>query len=205
MYVCPTLGSNGTQLTSQWKLTGRPELKNFLEEILPLQAFLWDLQQGKVGFIQPPSHSYTARVPVGYAQMFEAQIHRHLDLALCRLSEDILKTAYDFENLQVLEGKREQAQQAWAMAKPYMQALEVIVRGRGATGFFEHVNIGVMAELDGDVAKARDSYKAAIDSIDGDHHISQLEGPEKDFWKTTRAKIETHFNRASSQLQETHG
>lgn len=205
MFVCPTLGANGTQLTSEWKLSGRPELKSFLDEILPIQVFLWDLQHGKVGFIQPPSQSYTARVPVGYAQMFEAQIHRHLDLALCRLSEDILKTAYDMESLHVLDGKREQARQAWAMARPYMQALDVIVKGRGATGFFEHVNTGVMAELDGDAAKARESYKAALDSVDGDQRIAQLADPERNSWNATRAKIETHFNRVSERLQEAKG
>ena len=113
--------------------------------------------------------------------------------------------AYDMESLRVLDGKQEQARQAWAMAKPYMQALEVIVKGRVSTGFFEHVNTGVMAELGGDAAKARESYKAALDSIDGDPNIAQLTGPERDSWKATRAKIETHFSRVSGRLQEAKG
>ena len=202
IYICP-IDNAVDRLTSRWRITTAEEMRQFIEVALPLQVFLWDLKQGKVGFLQPPSFSYTVRIPVGYAQHFEGEIHGVLDRALCRLSEDLLKTSYDIDNLRELPGMAEQAKVARETARPYMDALKVIVDGRGATGFFEHVNMGVKAELDGNLEVARANYSAALNSIDGDTHIPQLPAAERQTWGTTRSKVERHLARVNARMGST--
>lgn len=193
IFLCSPLRRNGGTMASFVKLSTFNELEAFLRDALPFETFLWDLHHGKVGGLKTPQPSYTVSIPVGVTQEFEPELRGTLHRTLSRLSDDILSRAYEFPSLKPRSDDVAALKQARDAARPYAEALECLVEGKRLGNFENFMTIGLMAELDGNIEKAKGLYERALRSIDGDPNIDRSQDP----WKTTRVKVEVHLLRAS--------
>ena len=193
IFLCSPLIRTNNSLASFTKLSTFQELANFLRDGLPYWTFIWELHHGKVSWIQTPTPSYTIQMPVGITHQFEPQLRGSLHRTLARLTDDILSQAYEIATLRPLTDDATSQRRVVDAARPYAEALEKIVEGKGIGNYENFMTVGLVAELDGNREKAKALYGRALASIDGDPNID----PAREPWKTTRAKVAAHLARVS--------
>jgi len=163
----------------------------FLNSALICETFVWDARKGKVSFLKNPEAEYVYQIPTGVIHVFEEKLKLSLRLTLWRLSEDLLSQLYDIDTLSLKHHSAIEKSELLNNVKPYIQALEVFVRGKNIGNYENIVTIGLLAEIEANYPKAEEHYQEAIDSIQGDSHFKE----QHKNWKDLISKIQGHLNR----------
>ena len=201
LYFCPPGGlifeTKNNVITASRRIETKAEMQSFLDRMLAVETYLWELHHGKVTTLKTsPLPSYGASMLIGASHLFEPKLLESIRQALWRLAEDILRRHYSLHTLEPLEKSEISHTEAVNGARPYVQALEALMEGKRLGNYENLLTIGFLAEMDGDFAKAENMYCRSLASIEGDKQLDCSQMP----WAGFLGQIQLHLNRAKQKL-----
>ena len=195
-YICRALDLKVEERINSFTKVELPEdLSTFLNERLALETFLWELKNGKVGHLKTPKEGYTKQFPTGVAHAFESELLQSLQWTLWRLSEDILFHGINRKEILEKPNLNDDEKERFERAKPYMEALEILIVKKKDKHYQNFRTIGIYYELEKEYEKSLEHYKKSKSCIEKDKKINISE----DTWKNVIKEINQDIKRVESK------
>jgi hypothetical protein len=191
---CPLFGSD-THLLSIRRIENEDDWKAFVHDDLPHLMYLWGVKDGVLRPLPVSKAGYVRTLPVSQTYVYEDAIKQTLHLSLWGLSYDILSRNIDLETLQPRDDAELKGVALADKVRPYIKTLETLVELANIGNYQNHVTIGVLYELEGRFAEAKDRYQKALASVKGDSQFMAAAGTD-----TIVKKLESYLARVGRKL-----
>lgn len=191
-YICKALDLEVKErINSFAKVESPKDLSSFLNEQLALETFLWELKEGKISYLKTPKEGYTKQFPTGIVHIFESKLFQSLHWTLWRLSEDILFHGISRKDMLEKPNLNDDEKERFERAKPYMEALEILIVSKEDKHYQNFRTVGVYYELEKEYEKSLEHYKKSKSYIEKDKKINISENT----WKNVVKEINQDIKR----------
>ena len=186
------------RINSFIKIESPKDLSTFLNEDqgLALETFLWELKEGKVSHLKTPKKEHTIQFPTNQTHKFEPKLFESLHSTLWLLSRDIL--FHDINPKDML-GKtilNNDEKERFRKARPYMEALEILIKTKGDKHYQNFTTIGIYYELEKEYERSLKYYKKSMSIIKEDPDVDISKRP----WSDIIEEIHQHIERVKSKM-----
>ena len=204
-YICSTMDLlNSKKLPSCVYVKSAGDLQAFLHDTVVAHTFLWDLKNGKVSSLRTPRPGYFVTIPDGVSQRFEKPLFTSIRRTISRLFQDILFEGKPSFNVMSDPAMRHAASSRVALAKPYAEALEVLVKGKGDRHYEDYLGIGQFSELSGEYSRAKWFYEQVLDSLDSDKKVDTKDPKWAHIYENTQIALIRVTNSINNAAEISH-
>jgi hypothetical protein len=193
-YICRTIDfiDNKTKKFSSFiKIESPDDLSNFINVILPIEIFRWELMNGKVTFLKTTQGQYIKAIPQGMSHRFEVKLASSLINTISQLCKDLI---FEERDHLVLMSKRKSVKaykKHIDVVKPYAEALEKLLYGKNDMHYHNYEALGFYYEFVGQPSKARKNYKKSLEILYADPNTDVNKSP----WNSMIRRVRAHLER----------
>ena len=198
-YICSAFDLlKKERINSFIKIESPKDLSTFLNEDqgLALETFLWELKDGKVSHLKTSKKEYTIQFPSGFTHVLEPKLFESLHWTLWRLSWDIL--FHDIKQKDMLEKLtlNDDEKERFRKARPYMEALEILIKAKRDKHYQNFTTIGIYYELEKEYERSLKYYKESKSIMNRDPDVDISKPP----WSDIIEEIHQHIERVKSKM-----